>query len=105
MSSVEPLIPEWVPCGNCGEDFQHHVDRKCPFESTEFGPDDKEVLAILYTVRRKLAVGPNKKADREVMTRTNVASLRAHYIFHLEIFTKEPKIWIAHAGSLTVKRR
>jgi len=53
MSSAEPMIPEWVPCENCGKDFQHHIDRKCPFEPTEFGPDDKEVWRYFITVRRK----------------------------------------------------
>lgn len=40
-------IPTWIPCTTCHYERQFHVDKKCPFDSTEFRPSDDVVDLIL----------------------------------------------------------
>jgi hypothetical protein len=90
MPSTEPLIPDWVPCQHCGKDFAMHIDRHCPFDSTEFGPDDKTVLATLYAVRRRFASPEETYSFRR--HNSLAARAKSYYIFQLEIATG-PLLW------------
>ena len=40
-------IPVWIPCTACHHERQFHVDKKCPFDSTEFRPSDDVVALIM----------------------------------------------------------
>lgn len=46
-SAMSSDIPVWIPCTACNHERQFHVDRKCPFDSTEFRPSDDTVQLIL----------------------------------------------------------
>lgn len=46
-SAMSSDIPGWIPCTACNHERQFHVDRKCPFDSTEFRPSDDMVYLIL----------------------------------------------------------
>lgn len=52
-NAEETSIPEWVPCLVCRKPLSVHFDMKCPFDSTEFRPEDpKLILSALYEMRR-----------------------------------------------------
>ena len=49
------MIPDWVPCDNCGKPYPVHLDGKCLFDTTQWAPEERVVLAALYRVRQRLA--------------------------------------------------
>ena len=46
-SAMSSDIPVWIPCTACNQERRFHVDKKCPFDSTEFRPSDDTVELIL----------------------------------------------------------
>jgi hypothetical protein len=69
-NAEETSIPEWVPCLVCRKPLSVHFSMKCPFDSTEFSPQDpKLILSALYEMRRI-------KAEWSDATKKHVGVLR-----------------------------
>ena len=46
-------IPDWVPCENCHEPYQQHLNGRCLQYASKFGPGESTVQAALYYAHRK----------------------------------------------------
>lgn len=44
-------FPKWIPCTACHQSLEYHIDKKCPFDSTEFRPDENTIELILGELR------------------------------------------------------
>ena len=47
--------PGWIPCSSCLKPLAAHVGMKCPFDSTEFRPQDGRELWETYDDAWKIA--------------------------------------------------
>lgn len=47
-------VPYWVPCGICNLRYDVHVDGKCPFQASNFGPTVPEIEMALNEMITKL---------------------------------------------------
>lgn len=43
--------PKWIPCTACHRSLEYHIGKKCPFDSTEFRPDENTIEMILGEMR------------------------------------------------------
>lgn len=43
--------PKWIPCLICRQALEHHIDKKCPFDSTEFSPGEEAIDMILAEMK------------------------------------------------------
>lgn len=59
LSSGGPEFPSWIPCTACRQSLKYHIDKKCPFDSTDFRPDETTIELILgemsYADRKRQA--------------------------------------------------
>lgn len=47
LSKNGTWYPKWIPCLTCGKPLDHHIGRTCPFDPTEFSPDEETIVLIL----------------------------------------------------------
>jgi hypothetical protein len=57
------MFPSWIPCTSCSQPLKYHTDKKCPFDSTEFRPDETTVEMILGEMRYAEATSPSRGDD------------------------------------------
>jgi hypothetical protein len=53
--------PKWIPCLACHKSLEAHIDKKCPFDSTNFSPDENTIELILGEIR----MADEKRLDAE----------------------------------------
>jgi len=51
LSTGGDWYPKWIPCTACHKSLEYHIDKKCPFDSTEFRPDEDTIALILGEMR------------------------------------------------------
>ncbi len=51
LSTGGDWYPKWIPCTACHKSLEYHIDKKCPFDSTEFRPDEDTIVMILGEMR------------------------------------------------------
>jgi hypothetical protein len=61
LSPGGPEFPKWIPCTACSQPLEYHIDKKCPFEATEFRPDEDTIVMILGEMR----LADQKRLDAE----------------------------------------
>jgi hypothetical protein len=59
LSPGGPVFPSWIPCTACRQPLKYHIDKKCPFDSTDFRPNETTIELILgemsYADRKRQA--------------------------------------------------
>lgn len=51
LSPGGPHYPKWIPCVACRKSLEYHIGKTCPFDSTEFSPDENTIELILGELR------------------------------------------------------
>jgi len=74
LSSNGTWYPKWIPCLACLKPLGHHMGKACPFDTTEFSPDEETIDLILAELHRAGILQREQTAASHGMLPRNVTT-------------------------------